>query len=45
MIVVLMESVYNSFLEAADLYDESYSDRIILVKLVNLYLREQFLLK
>ena len=31
MIVVLMGSVYDSFLEAADLYDEGYSDKIVMV--------------
>ena len=31
MIVVLMGSVYDRILEAADLYDEGYSDRIVLV--------------
>jgi len=29
MIVDLMGSVYNKILEAADLYDEGYSDRIV----------------
>ena len=31
MIVVLMGSVYDRILEAADLYDEGYSDRIVLI--------------
>ncbi len=31
MIVVLMGSVYDRILEAADLYDERYSDRIVLI--------------
>ncbi|MBA7585743.1 hypothetical protein ES708_27731 [subsurface metagenome] len=31
MIVVLMGSVYCRILEAADLYDEGYSDRIVLI--------------
>jgi len=31
MIVVRMGSVYDRILEAADLYDEGYSDRIILI--------------
>lgn len=31
IIVVLMGSVYDRILEAADLYDESYSDRIVLI--------------
>jgi uncharacterized SAM-binding protein YcdF (DUF218 family) len=31
MIVVLMGSVYDRILEAVDLYDESYSDRIVLI--------------
>jgi uncharacterized SAM-binding protein YcdF (DUF218 family) len=31
MIVVLMGSVYDRILEAADLYDEGYSDRIVMV--------------
>lgn len=31
MIVVLMGSVYDRILEAVDLYDEGYSDRIVLI--------------
>ena len=31
MIVVLMGSVYDRILEAADLYDDGYSDRIVLI--------------
>ncbi|MBU4510216.1 YdcF family protein, partial [bacterium] len=31
MIIVLMGSVYDRILEAADLYDEGYSDRIVLI--------------
>lgn len=31
MIVVLMGSVYDRILQAADLYDEGYSDRIVLI--------------
>jgi uncharacterized SAM-binding protein YcdF (DUF218 family) len=31
IIVVLMGSVYDRILEAADLYDEGYSDRIVLI--------------
>ena len=31
MIVVLMGSVYDRILEVADLYDEGYSDRIVLI--------------
>jgi len=31
LIVVLMGSVYDRILEAADLYDEGYSDRIVLI--------------
>ncbi len=31
MIVVLMGSVYDRILEASDLYDEGYSDRIVLI--------------
>lgn len=33
MIVVLMGSVYDRILEAADLYDEGYSDRIVLINI------------
>jgi len=31
MIVVLMGSVYDRILEAADLYDEGYSDKIVMI--------------